>query len=122
GNPASTAEVLMRSRYSAYVLGLDTYLLQTWHPDTRPTLLDLDSDVQRWLGLEVKQHQDHADGTAIVEFVARYKTGSGKAERLHETSRFIKVGQTWFYLDALEIRGNSIISLTISACHANTHA
>ncbi|MDQ6967588.1 MAG: YchJ family metal-binding protein, partial [Mariprofundaceae bacterium] len=33
---ASTAEQLMRSRYSAFVLGDAEYLLKTWHPDTAP--------------------------------------------------------------------------------------
>ena len=36
---APDAETLMRSRYSAYALGLHDYLLQTWHPDTRPRQL-----------------------------------------------------------------------------------
>jgi SEC-C motif domain protein len=32
GAPAADAEALMRSRYSAYVLGLADYLRATWHP------------------------------------------------------------------------------------------
>jgi SEC-C motif-containing protein len=35
GIPAADAESLMRSRYSAYVLGLEDYLLATWHATTR---------------------------------------------------------------------------------------
>ena len=50
--PAATAEQLMRSRYSAFVLGDAGYLLATWHPRTRPATLDLDPDV-RWTGLDV---------------------------------------------------------------------
>jgi uncharacterized protein YchJ len=38
-----TAQALMRSRYSAYALGLEEYLLATWHPSTRPEKLDLAS-------------------------------------------------------------------------------
>jgi SEC-C motif-containing protein len=41
GAAAASAEALMRSRYSAYVLGLEDYLLATWHADTRPAALDL---------------------------------------------------------------------------------
>ena len=37
---AASAETLMRSRYSAYVLKLEDYLLATWHPDTRPRQLE----------------------------------------------------------------------------------
>ena len=35
---------MMRSRYSAYVLGLEDYLLRTWHSDTRPPVLSLDAE------------------------------------------------------------------------------
>jgi SEC-C motif-containing protein len=96
---AANAEALMRSRYTAYVLRDEAYLLASWHPDTRPASLDLDQDEPvKWLGLAVKRHQDHGDGTALVEFVARYKIG-GRAHRLHETSRFLREGGHWLYLD-----------------------
>jgi SEC-C motif-containing protein len=97
---AASAEALMRSRYSAYVLGLSDYLLATWHPDTRPAALDLDDTPGlRWLGLDVKRHADAGDGSAVVEFVARYKVGSTPAVRLHEVSRFASVDGRWYYLD-----------------------
>lgn len=95
GEPAPSAEQLMRSRYSAYVLGLDAYLLASWHPQTRPSRLALEP--LRWLGLQVRRHASAGD-TASVEFVARYKTG-GKAHRLHECSRFRREGGRWYYLD-----------------------
>ena len=97
GNAAS-AEALMRSRYSAYVLKLGDYLLATWHPDTRPSELDLTADDTRWLGLEVRQHQVQDANHATVEFVARYRI-AGKGHRLHELSRFVREGGRWFYLD-----------------------
>lgn len=87
----------MRSRYSAYVLGLEEYLLDTWHPSTRPQYLNLANDRTKWLGLEVK-HFEPNDESAIVEFIARYKI-NGKAEKLHETSRFKRIAQRWFYVD-----------------------
>src|SRR5687767_4517162 len=65
---APDAEVLMRSRYSAYVLGDLDYLLETWHPRTRPERLDPDPPDLRWLGLEVRRHVQQ-DGRATVEFV-----------------------------------------------------
>lgn len=87
----------MRSRYSAYVLKLEPYLLATWHPDTCPASIGLAGDTTRWLGLDVKRHA--ADGDhAVVEFIARYKAG-GKAYRLHETSRFVREGGRWLYID-----------------------
>jgi len=99
GAPALTAEALMRSRYSAFVLGLDAYLLQTWHPATRPSSLDLDAEPRpQWLGLEVKRFEVTGKDSAVVEFVARYKVG-GKAQRLHEVSRFERIDGRWVYVD-----------------------
>lgn len=89
----------MRSRYSAYVLGLEDYLLATWHPSTRPATLDLGSGPQpKWLGLEVKARTTAGDA-ATVEFVARCRIG-GRAQRLHEVSRFAREEGRWYYLDA----------------------
>lgn len=98
GADAPDAEKLMRSRYSAYVLKLEAYLLATWHPDTRPETLDLASDHNKWLGLEVKSHQRQSDDHATVDFVARYKI-AGRAYRLHEISRFVRENGHWLYLD-----------------------
>lgn len=100
-NPA-TAEQLMRSRYTAYVLQQEPYLLKTWHPSTRPAALQLhESAPVKWLDLKISRTEcgakDDVDG--IVEFCARYKV-HGKAERLHETSRFVKENGRWYYLDA----------------------
>jgi len=101
GSPAPTAEALMRSRYSAYVLRLEDYLLATWHPDTRPSSLDLaaQSPAPTWLGLSVKRHDNPTPDTAVVEFIARLRIGGGKAERMHEVSRFVREGGRWLYVD-----------------------
>lgn len=98
GLAAPDAERTMRSRYSAYVLRLESYLLATWHADTRPTSLDLLADNEKWLGLEIKKHLALSDELASVEFVARYKI-NGRAHRLHEISRFLRVDGQWFYVD-----------------------
>jgi SEC-C motif-containing protein len=99
GEIPETAEELMRSRYSAFVRCDEPYLLTSWHPDTRPSRVRLD-EKQRWLGLRIctveKGGPDDASGT--VEFVARYKI-DGKGYRLHEVSRFEKIGGRWYYLD-----------------------
>jgi SEC-C motif-containing protein len=103
GEAAPDAESLMRSRYSAYVLGLEDYLLATWHPATRPAGLELDATPRpQWLGLTVKSHMPLDASHATVEFVARYKL-NGRAFRLHETSRFERLDGRWFYVDG-EIR------------------
>lgn len=95
---ADTAEALMRSRYSAYVLKLEDYLLATWHPDTRPSELDIAADNTQWLGLDVKRHEVQDETHATVDFVARYRI-AGRGHRLHELSRFVKEDGRWFYRD-----------------------
>ena len=98
GTPAANAEALMRSRYSAFVLGLEAYLLKTWHPKSRPSALNLaDDPPTKWLGLQIKRAENTSETTAIVEFVARYKV-AGKATRLHETSQFERIDGCWYYL------------------------
>jgi len=97
--PAPTAEALMRSRYTAYTLAQEPYLLATWHPSTRPAALDLNAEPQsKWLNLQVKRHRQTDEIHAEVEFVARCKIG-GRAYRLHETSRFVREEGQWYYLD-----------------------
>jgi SEC-C motif-containing protein len=96
GQAAQTAEQLMRSRYSAFVLNLHEYLLKTWHVSTRPATLD-DEEPVRWLGLKIKDTLTeplHAE----VEFIARYKIG-GRAWKLHERSRFVFEDGVWYYVD-----------------------
>jgi SEC-C motif-containing protein len=98
GEAAPTAEVLMRSRYSAYALGLADYLVQTWAEETRPAPLDLSTPPQpKWLGLEIR-HAEESGDTAEVEFLARCKI-NGRAERLHEHSRFVRRKGRWYYVD-----------------------
>lgn len=97
GQAANSAEALMRSRYSAYVLHLKPYLLATWHPDTRPDTLDLSQDNTKWLGLQVLRAATTSPTTAIVEFIARYKVGGMRAERMHEISEFVYT-DAWYYV------------------------
>ncbi|HEV7817189.1 MAG TPA: YchJ family metal-binding protein [Janthinobacterium sp.] len=109
---APSAETLMRSRYTAYTLGREAYLRSTWHPSTCPSERIVNEDEKlQWLGLEVKSalrlrqrkvtretgEAPDADRDS-VEFVARYKL-NGRAHRLHEVSRFVRVQGRWLYLD-----------------------
>ncbi len=88
----------MRSRYSAFVLGLPDYLLASWHASTRPATLTLDARVQ-WLGLQIKASHSTGPGIATVEFVARSRLGGSSAQRLHEVSHFVCEQAQWFYVD-----------------------
>ena len=90
----------MRSRYSAYAMKLEPYLLSTWYSDTCPDEpLFQDQDPTQWVGLTIKNQTiavDQLSGT--VEFVAIFKV-NGKAHRIYEISQFVKQGQQWFYVD-----------------------
>ncbi len=100
GEPAPTAEALMRSRYSAYALALEPYLLASWHPSTRPATLNLarEKPAPRWDGLKILRYQPVDADNAFVEFVAKYKVGGGSMQRLRELSRFRREGGNWFYV------------------------
>jgi SEC-C motif-containing protein len=102
GVAADNAVKLMRSRYSAYVLRLDQYLLDTWHVSTRPKMLDLlETDVLQWLGLEIRSQQVSLE-RARIEFIARYRVGGPgwPIERQHEIARFLKdeTDGRWYYV------------------------
>ncbi len=88
----------MRSRYSAFVRELGEYLLDTWHPSTRPRQTLVFEPGLHWLGLDVKRHTITGAHTAEVEFVARSKQ-TGRAHRLHEVSRFVREDGRWYYVD-----------------------
>lgn len=88
----------MRSRYAAYVLKLEDYLLATWHPRTRPTELNLAGSSTRWLGLKILRHETVTAESAIVDFAARYKAG-GRTHELREVSQFVHEHGRWLYVD-----------------------
>ena len=99
--PAPTAERLMRSRYSAFVLLRASYLLETWHPSTRPATLDLDP-ATRWFGLEIVRTKAGGpfDAEGVVEFEARHRGDDGVGTQ-HEVSRFVRVDRRWLYVDGV---------------------
>ncbi|QUE74702.1 YchJ family protein [Stutzerimonas stutzeri] len=104
GHPAPSAERLMRSRYSAYVLGLIDYLKATTLP-VQQASLDLQSmqewsATSVWLGLEVEDSQllggqpEHAR----VSFTARWHDGNGEHVQ-HERSAFVQHDGKWYFID-----------------------
>ena len=99
GTPARDAEALMRSRYSAYALGLEDYLLLSWHTSTRPQPPLLEPGAKlKWLRLKVIEHRVMDSSHAEVEFEARYLE-NGARHDLHERSRFVRERGHWFYVD-----------------------
>ncbi|AXJ09168.1 YchJ family protein [Arthrobacter sp. PM3] len=98
---APTAEQLMRSRYSAFVVGDAGYLLRTWHPDTRPADLELDPGMQ-WRRLDIlsTSRGGPLDNEGVVEFAAHYRHDGGRGLQ-REASRFVREGRRWYYVDGV---------------------
>jgi SEC-C motif domain protein len=101
GEPAASAEALMRSRYTAYTLQNEAYLQATWHPGTRPTSVPFEPGT-KWLGLKIVIARDIDADHAEVEFIARFRVGGASAQRIHERSRFVREGGCWLYVDGIQ--------------------
>ncbi|MBL4866947.1 MAG: SEC-C domain-containing protein [Pseudomonadales bacterium] len=96
-----TAEQLMRSRYTAYALWDEQYLINTWHSRTRPTNKRVESNDVKWHRLKVKEVLSGGvnDNSGEVVFQAIYKV-NGKAHKHNERSIFEKEEGVWRYVDA----------------------
>lgn len=117
---APTAEALMRSRYSAFVLKLRGYLLRTWDEESRPKFLSFEKDLL-WLSLEILETEQglESDTEGFVEFKAYYRKGSSNKrikpevpqeypkgfpkgrKCLHERSYFKKIADKWIYVNGV---------------------
>jgi SEC-C motif domain protein len=102
---ASTAEKLMRSRYSAYAAGEIDYIEKTNSPEGREAF-DRESSTQwsktsKWLGLEIISTREgkETDNTGEVEFKAHYER-EGKREAHYEVGLFERIESVWYYKDA----------------------
>jgi SEC-C motif-containing protein len=97
GAAAPTAELLMRSRFSAFAVGDAGYLLRTWHSASRPPRLRLDPQCQ-WIRLAVLDATGGGlfDATGTVRFRAIYAQ-DGQRGVLAETSRFVREDGHWAY-------------------------
>jgi SEC-C motif domain protein len=106
---AATAEALMRSRYSAYVMGDISYVLKTWHSSTRPPGIDPET-TPNWCSLEIihTERGQVGDDEGIVEFSAK-ALSQKKTFELHETSRFVKEDGQWLYVSG-EVGGDSQVT------------
>lgn len=98
GVPAETAEQLMRSRYTAFVLGRPEHLWRTWHPRTRPDEVELPP--VEWTGLTVVHVESGGtdDSSGVVGFEAAF-TGADGPDVLRELSRFERRGGRWVYVE-----------------------
>lgn len=89
----------MRARYTAFALGNERFLIDTWHARTRPTGELLDPALT-WTGLFVAGRLGGGllDSEGTVEFTARFRRSDGTAGRVRENSRFVWVDASWRYL------------------------
>lgn len=106
--PAATAEALMRSRYSAFVLGEVDYILESNHSSTRDQVdrdeIERWSRESQWQGLEVldtQQGGEH-DDSGVVDFHARYVLDETPHDHF-ERATFRRENGVWRFLDAKAI-------------------
>lgn len=111
---ASTAEELMRSRYTAFTLAESGYILDTIHPDKREghdekTIMKWAKNSD-WLGMDIIDTQDGGpdDQEGKVEFIARYKQKSGRLNH-HERAVFKKKEDKWYFYDGSVPDQNQVI-------------
>ena len=103
---ASTAESLMRARYSAHVLGEYDYLEKSIHSSSRDTVdaakMQRWSDAVQWKGLDIlsTEHGGEGDETGTVSFVARYEV-NGIEQEIREDAAFVKENGEWRYVDGV---------------------
>jgi SEC-C motif domain protein len=114
---APTAEALMRSRYSAYVLGEIDWIVASHDPAGRDEVdrssTEKWSKEARWRGLEIKSKTDGqpGDSTGQIEFVATYELGN-QAVAHHEIARFKTIEDRWHYVDGDMVKPRPIVRET----------
>lgn len=94
GSPASSAEALMRSRFSAFALQLSDYVKKSWHPDTRPEQIILEPGTL-WQRLEILSASNNSKH-GNVHFKAYYQENN-QWHLLEETSQFLFENGHWLY-------------------------
>lgn len=105
GEEPTTAELLMRARYTAHTRGEMDFVKRTHHPET---VQDFDEKGARawandstWLGLEIVAVEggQAADDSGTIEFIARFEDAEGASHEHHEVSDFRKVDGSWRFHD-----------------------
>lgn len=92
---AATAEELMRSRYTAFVLGEVDWILASHHPDTVSEIdreeVEAWSAGSDWMGLRIRDTSAGGaeDDEGVVRFRARYRV-EGRVVDHVERARFIR--------------------------------
>ncbi|GAA2477312.1 YchJ family metal-binding protein [Winogradskya consettensis] len=108
GKAPATAEALMRSRYAAFALDNEAYVLKSWHPETRPAEVEPDPNL-RWVSLVVIESSGGGmfDAEGQVEFRAHYRD-RGKPGEMRERSRFVRHDGQWVYWGPILTNGTLV--------------
>jgi SEC-C motif domain protein len=114
--PALTAQALMRSRYSAYVIVASQYLIDSTYISQRANYSKTDIEAwaneSHWQKLEIidckKGLSD--DSVGEVEFKAYYQDSKNILQIHHEKSVFKKENGNWFYVNGTIIPPKTIIN------------
>jgi len=111
GQPALSAEALMRSRYTAYATRQIDHLIASTYPKLRARC-DRQETTEwanrtTWNKLTILEHKINSPHEAHVEFIAHYfenkrfedkkSDGENVEKTLHENSLFKKVEGRWYY-------------------------
>lgn len=94
GSTPLEPSAVMRARFSAFKLGLRDFLLNSWHPDTRPSVLEL-AETTQWGSLHI-HHQTVSNNQGEVHFSA-YFFEEGLWGVQEEHSVFMREQGTWYY-------------------------
>jgi SEC-C motif domain protein len=91
----------MRSRFSAFHVRDEAYLLRTWHPSTRPPDVGFDEALE-WVRLEILGTTGGSilDTQGTVRFRAHYRE-RGRPGVMEEHSRFVAEDGVWLYVGPL---------------------
>ncbi len=102
---ATTAEQLMRSRYTAYASDAIAYILNTTHPSTRnfynAASIKEWAESSTWQKLEIVSTEKgtEADVIGYVQFKAYFLDEKMKPQMHHEYSTFKKVDERWYFVE-----------------------
>jgi SEC-C motif domain protein len=120
---APTAQALMRSRYSAYVIVASQYLIESTHISQRANYSK--SEIEAWAKESHWQKLEIIDGkkglsddsVGEVEFKAYYQDSENILQIHYEKSVFKKENGEWFYVSGTIIPSKTIINRNdICAC------
>lgn len=109
GRTATTAEQLMRARYSAYVFAKMDFVFESTHPDHRQGYDHAGTkawaETAEWLGLEIigTKRGGADDSTGEVEFIANFSE-KGERRQHHEVGQFQRKGGYWYFTEGRMVR------------------